>query len=45
MKPVVAALREIGYDGYLSAEVLPIPDSNGAAQQTIATFRSLTERH
>ena len=44
MKPVVAALREIGYDGYLSAEVLPLPDSNGAAQQTIASFRSLTNQ-
>jgi len=35
----IAALREIGYMGYLSAEVLPLPDSEGAAQQTIESFR------
>ena len=33
--PVVAALREIGYAGYLSAEVLPLPDRDAAAKQTI----------
>lgn len=37
--PVVAALREVGYSGYLSAEVLPLPDSDAAAEQTIASFR------
>ena len=37
--PVVAALREIGYAGYLSAEILPLPDSATAARQTIASFR------
>jgi sugar phosphate isomerase/epimerase len=37
--PVVAALREIGYTGYLSAEVLPLPDSLAAARQTIESFR------
>ena len=37
--PVVAALVEAGYDGYLSAEVLPLPDSDTAAAQTIETFR------
>ncbi|MBI5772764.1 MAG: sugar phosphate isomerase/epimerase [Verrucomicrobia bacterium] len=41
MKPVMAALREIGYDGYLSAEVLALPDSEAAARQTMASFRSL----
>jgi sugar phosphate isomerase/epimerase len=39
--PVVAALREIGYAGYLSAEVLPLPDSMTAAKQTIESFRRL----
>jgi sugar phosphate isomerase/epimerase len=38
-EPVVAALREVGYAGYLSAEVLPLPDSQGAARQTIESFR------
>ena len=37
--PVAAALREIGYEGYLSAEVLPLPDSLIAARQTIESFR------
>jgi sugar phosphate isomerase/epimerase len=37
--PIVAALKEIGYAGYLSAEVYPLPDSDTAAKQTIASFR------
>ena len=39
-KPIVEALREIGYDGYLSAEVLPLPDPHSAAKQTIESFRN-----
>ncbi len=39
VRPAIAALREIGYAGYLSAEALPWPDSLGAAQQTIKAFR------
>jgi sugar phosphate isomerase/epimerase len=39
MKPVMAALSDIGYSGYLSAEVLPLPDSETAARQTLASFR------
>lgn len=42
MPPVIAALREIGYAGYLSGEVLPLPDSQAAAAQTIQAFRELT---
>jgi sugar phosphate isomerase/epimerase len=38
-KPIVQALRDIGYTGYLSAEVLPLPDSHVAAKQTIESFR------
>lgn len=37
--PIVAALREIGYEGFLSAEVLPLPDSEAAARQTMRAFR------
>jgi len=37
--PIIAALVEVGYSGYLSAEILPLPDSDTAARQTIATFR------
>jgi sugar phosphate isomerase/epimerase len=37
--PIVAALQEIGYDGFASAEALPYPDPDGAARQTIEAFR------
>jgi sugar phosphate isomerase/epimerase len=37
--PIITALREIGYAGYLSAEILPWPDSVGAARQTMTAFR------
>lgn len=39
VEPVIRALRAIGYRGYLSAEVLPLPDSESAAAQTIAAVR------
>lgn len=39
--PVVAALREIGYEGYLSAEALPLPDSDTAARMTAQSFQKL----
>ena len=42
MTPIMAALREIKYDGYLSAEVLPLPDSVSAARQTMESFRRWT---
>jgi sugar phosphate isomerase/epimerase len=42
--PIAQALRDIGYDGYLSAEVLPLPDATAAAQQTIASFRRFFPR-
>ncbi len=38
---VVAALRDIRYSGYLSAEILPLPDPESAARQTISSIRSL----
>lgn len=37
--PIIAALRNIGYTGYLSAEAFPWPDSDAAAAQTIRGFR------
>jgi sugar phosphate isomerase/epimerase len=37
--PIIAALRETGYVGFLSAEVLPLPDSAAAALQTIDSLR------
>lgn len=42
--PVIAALREIGYTGYLSAEVFSKPDALNAAQQTINSFRAALDR-
>ncbi|PYI86326.1 MAG: sugar phosphate isomerase [Verrucomicrobia bacterium] len=42
MGPIMAALREIGYAGYLSGEVLPLPDSVAAAKQTMKAFKALT---
>lgn len=38
--PIAAALREIGYRGFASAECLPYPDPDAAARQTIAAFRT-----
>ena len=37
--PIIAALNEIGYEGYLSAEAFPWPDPDTAAKQTIDQYR------
>jgi sugar phosphate isomerase/epimerase len=39
---IMAALRDIQYAGYLSAEVLPLPDSVAAARQAMESFRRWT---
>jgi sugar phosphate isomerase/epimerase len=36
--PIVDALRDIAWEGYLSAEILPLPDSLSAARQTMVAF-------
>ena len=36
--PIAAALKEIGYDKYASAEAFAYPDADAAAAQTIATY-------
>ena len=36
----LTALKEIGYAGYLSGEILPLPDSAAAAAQTIKAIRT-----
>lgn len=41
--PAIQALRQIGYAGYLSAEVLPWPDFLAAARQTIKAIRQATQ--
>ena len=40
MAPIIAALRDVGYAGYLSAEIFPLPDATTAAKQTIDAFRT-----
>src|ERR1700722_10869292 len=40
--PIIAALRSIGYSGYLSAEVLPLPNSLATAKQSIDSIRRWT---
>ena len=37
--PIAAALAEIGYDGYASAEAFPLPDPDEAARLTIESFK------
>lgn len=40
--PIAAVLKEIGYAGYLSAEIHPLPDAETAARETMASFRRWT---
>ncbi|MGH2406293.1 MAG: 5-keto-L-gluconate epimerase [bacterium] len=40
---IVSVLKEIGYDGYLSAEILPVPDPESAARQAIAHLRAILQ--
>ena len=37
--PIVTALNALGYDGFVSAEVLPLPDGDAAAHQMMTAFR------
>lgn len=41
LAPLAEVLREIGYSGYLSAEVFPLPDSEAAAAVTLVAFRAV----
>jgi 5-keto-L-gluconate epimerase len=43
MSPVFQALGEIGFQGHISFEVLPIPDSVQAAQDAIAFCRNIAK--
>jgi len=43
MEPIIQALRAIGYSGYLSAEILPLPDLPTAIRTTSESFRRLTQ--
>jgi sugar phosphate isomerase/epimerase len=42
MKPIMSALKSVHYQGYLSAEIFPRPDSMSAATKSIASFRECT---
>jgi sugar phosphate isomerase/epimerase len=42
--PVASVLRKIGYGGYISAEITPLPDSKAAAAQTMKSFRRYFSR-
>ncbi|MEN8693719.1 MAG: TIM barrel protein [Akkermansiaceae bacterium] len=37
--PIIAALKQVGYTGYLSAEVFPKPDANTCAAQEIKSIK------
>lgn len=39
--PIVAALKDIGYNGYLCAEAFPLPDADTCAKTTIETIKRL----
>ncbi len=39
---IIAALRQIGYEGYLCAEAFPWPDPHEAARQTMRAFKYWT---
>ena len=40
---ILETLRQVGYHGYLSAELLAKPDPDTAAQQTLTYMQSLLE--
>ncbi len=41
---LVLALKSINYQGYLSAEIFPLPTADEAAEQTIQSFRALVNK-
>jgi sugar phosphate isomerase/epimerase len=43
MLPIIRSLRDIEFNGYLSAEVFAWPNSDAAAAQTIDAFKALTQ--
>jgi len=42
---IVSTLRQAGYSGYLSAELLAKPDADSAARQTLEHMRHILARH
>ena len=43
-KSVYASLEKIGYQGYVSGEILPLPDSDAAARQMLAAVSELNSK-
>lgn len=43
IRPIIATLKQVGYSGYLSAEIFPLPDATVAAKQTITAFHELVD--
>ncbi|QGJ69705.1 Xylose isomerase domain-containing protein TIM barrel [Planctomycetales bacterium 10988] len=41
IEPIINALKQINYQGYLSAEIIPLPNSFQAAKQTIESFQKV----
>lgn len=41
--PIIETLQKINYSGYLSAEILPWPNPQAAAEQTIKAFRQFAK--
>jgi len=39
--PIASALRDSGYSGFLSAEILPLPDPDSAATATLTSIHTL----
>ena len=42
--PIVDALKQINYEGYLCAEAFPYPDQYEAARQTMRAYRYWTSK-
>jgi sugar phosphate isomerase/epimerase len=42
---IVAVLKASGYEGFLSAEIVQIPDGATAARRAYAHLRALTNSH
>jgi len=38
---ILATLQEVGYDGFISGEFMPVPDPETAAERSIAFLREL----
>lgn len=44
IEPIAKALADVGYEGFVSGEILPWPDPHSAARQTMASFKAAFPR-